>query len=101
MIQLEGHYLKDALHRAVVHGLVAGPNILPLLGRFPEQIQPGLEAAIDRGRQPRPSPFLRWQLNAWLVMYLALNKTFKQGELNPQALAGKNPRGNNSKGPDS
>ena len=62
MIQLEGHYLKDALHRA--------PNILPLLGRFPEQIQPGLEAAIDRGRQPRPSPFLRWQLNAWLVMYL-------------------------------
>ena len=70
MIQLEGHYLKDALHRAVVHGLVAGPNILPLLGRFPEQIQPGLEAAIDRGRQPCPSPFLRWQLNAWLVMYL-------------------------------
>ena len=69
VIQLEGHYLKDALHRAVVHGLVAGPNILPLLGRFPEQIQPGLEAAIDRGRQPCPSPFLRWQLNAWLVMY--------------------------------
>ena len=56
MIQLEGHYLKDALHRAGV-----------------------FDALMDA----------------------ALNKTFKQGELNPQALAGKNPRGNNSKGPDS
>ena len=44
-------------------------------------------------------PCVKWVFDA--LMDAALNKTFKQGKLNPQALAGKNPRENNSKGPDS
>ena len=44
-------------------------------------------------------PCVKWVFDA--LMDAALNKIFKQGELNPQALAGKNTRGNNSKGPDS
>ena len=87
MIQLKGHYLKDALHRAVVHGLVAGPNILPLLGRFPEQIQPGLEAAIDRGRQPHPSPFLRWQLNACCLPHSCAQRPVESNEVFPATSA--------------
>ena len=35
-------------------------------------------------------PCVKWVFDA--LMDAALNKTFKQGELNPQALAGKNPR---------
>ena len=42
---------------------------------------------------------MKWVFDA--LMDAALNKIFKQGELNPEALAGKNTRGNNSKGPNS
>ena len=59
-----------------------------LFGKKSHEVQKVLQdLATACKKQP---PCVKWVFDA--LMDAALNKTFKQGELNPQALAGKNPR---------